>query len=75
MNIYFRIRRLREGNANEGTRRVAHGVSDHPDRGYFGQFLEYPDGYDPWSTSIDKLCDHWSEWDGMQFLTRREKEL
>lgn len=66
MNIYFRIRRLREGNPNEGTRRVAHGVSDHPDRGYFGQFLEYPEDYDPWQTSIEKLCDHWSEWDGMQ---------
>lgn len=66
MNVYFRIRRLREGNPNEGSRRVGHGVSDHPDRGYFGQFLEYPDDYDPWQTSIDKLCDHWSEWDGMR---------
>ena len=66
ISIYFRIRRLREGNPNEGTRRVAHGVSDHPDRGYFGQFLEYPDDHDPWQTSINKLCDHWSEWDGMQ---------
>ena len=72
MNIYFRIRRLRDGNPNEGSRRVAHGVSDHPDRGYFGQFLEYPDGYDPWAISVDKLCDHWSEWDGMQeFLHNR----
>ncbi len=68
MNIYFRVRRLREGNPNEGTRRVAHGVSDHPDRGYFGQYLEYPDEYNPWQTSIDKLCDHWSEWDGMQTI-------
>lgn len=68
MNIYFRIRRWRQGNPHEGTRRVAHGVSDHPDRGYYGQFLEYPDSYDPWQTSIDKLCDHWSEWDGMQDL-------
>lgn len=66
MNIYFRIRRLREGNPHEGTRRVGHGVSDHPDRGYFGQFLEYPPSYNPWETSVAKLCDHWSEWDGMQ---------
>lgn len=66
MNVYFRIRRLREGNPHEGTRRVGHGVNDHPDRGYFGQFLDYPDDYDPWQTSIDKLCDHWSEWDGLQ---------
>ena len=73
MNVYFRVRRLRENNPNEGTRRVAHGVSDHPDRGYFGQYLEYPEDYDPWQTSIDKLCDHWSEWDGMQaVLAERE---
>lgn len=68
MNIYFRVRRLREGNPNEGTRRVAHGVSDHPDRGYFGQFLEYPEDYNPWRTTIDNLCNHWCEWDGMQDL-------
>lgn len=66
MNVYFRIRRLREGNPHEGSRRVGHGVNDHPDRGYFGQFLDYPDSYDPWTTSIEKLCDHWSEWDGLQ---------
>lgn len=71
MNVYFRIRRWREGNPHEGTRRVGHGVSDHPDRGYFGQYLDYPDDYDPWQTSIDKLCDHWSEWDGMQDVLQR----
>ena len=70
VNIYFRVRRFREGNPHEGSRRVGHGVSDHPDRGYFGQFLEYPDDYDPWQTSINKLCDHWSEWDGMQTLVK-----
>jgi len=66
MNVYFRIRRWREGNPHEGTRRLGHGVSDHLDRGYFGQFLDYPPTYDPWKTSVDKLCNHWSEWDGMQ---------
>ncbi|MEM7099055.1 MAG: hypothetical protein AAF541_12415 [Pseudomonadota bacterium] len=71
MNLYFRIRRLREGNPHEGSRRVGHGVSDHPDRGYFGQFLEYPDEYNPWQTSIEKLCDHWSEWDGLQETVAR----
>ena len=71
MNVYFRVRRLREGNPHEGSRRVGHGVSDHPDRGYFGQYLDYPDDYDPWQSSIDKLCDHWSEWDGMQELLGR----
>ena len=47
INVYFRIRRLRPENPHEGSRRVAHGVSDHPDRGYFGQYLDYPDHYDP----------------------------
>ncbi|NKB96900.1 MAG: hypothetical protein GKR90_00150 [Pseudomonadales bacterium] len=74
MNIYFRVRRLREGNPNEGTRRVAHGVSDHPDRGYFGQFLEYPEHHNPWATTKDALCDHWSEWDGMQELVAARRQ-
>ena len=66
MNIYFRIRRLREENPHEGSRRLGHGVSDHLDRGYYGQFLEYPSTYNPWMTSIEKLCNHWAEWQGMQ---------
>lgn len=73
MNLYFRIRRLREGNPFEGQRRVGHGVSDHPDRGYYGQFLDYPASYDPWKTSVDKLCDHWSEWDGLGDAVRAER--
>ncbi|MYD43558.1 MAG: hypothetical protein F4W90_06665 [Gammaproteobacteria bacterium] len=63
MNLYFRIRRLRPENPLEGLRKIGHGVSDHPDRGYYGQFLDFPESYDPWQTSIDKLCDHWSEWE------------
>ena len=73
MNIYFRIRRLREENPHEGSRRLGHGVSDHLDRGYFGQFLQYPESYDPWQTSINKLCDHWSEWDGFQKLIEERR--
>ena len=60
MNVYFRLRRHRPGGA-----RVL-GDSDHPDRGWNGEFLEYPEGYNPWQVAIDKLCDHWSEWDGMR---------
>jgi hypothetical protein len=66
MNVYFRIRKLREGNHNEGTRRVGHGVNDHPDRGAFGQWLEYPPSYNPWKTSLDTICDHWREWENMR---------
>ncbi|MYD43870.1 MAG: hypothetical protein F4W90_08260 [Gammaproteobacteria bacterium] len=60
MNVYFRIRRDRPGGA-----RVL-GDSDHPDREWLGGFYDYPGGYNPWQVAIDKLCDHWSEWDGMQ---------
>jgi hypothetical protein len=67
-NVYFRIRRLRPENPHEGTRQLAHGVSDHPDVGYFGKELAYPRSYDPFKTSTERLCDHWSEWDGMQEL-------
>jgi hypothetical protein len=75
MNVLFRLRRLREHNPHEGSRRLGHGVSDHLDRGYYGQFLEYPAEYDPWKTSVDKLCDIWSEWDGMQETVARARRI
>jgi hypothetical protein len=68
MNVLFRIRRLRPENPYEGDVRIQWGVSDHPDRMLSGDFLDYPDDYNPYQTSIDKLCDHWSEWDGLQHL-------
>jgi len=69
MNIYFRIRRLRRDNPHEGNRSVGWGLSDHPDRALNGDFLEYPDEYDPYQSSIEKMCAHWSEWHGMQHIT------
>jgi hypothetical protein len=72
VNVYFRIRRLREDNPYEGDERVGWGLSDHPDRALNGDFLDYPGHYDPFEYSIEKLCDHWSEWQGMsQFLNQR----
>ena len=68
MNVFFRIRRFRPDNPYEGDKRVGWGVSDHPDRALNGDFLDYPDGYDPFATSIEKMCDHWSEWDGMRHI-------
>lgn len=59
MNIYFRLRHERPGGA------TVLGDSDHPDRGWEGEFLNYDDGYDPWQVAVDAMCDHWSEWDGM----------
>ena len=66
MNIFFRIRRMRTENPYEDEEIVGWGVSDHPDRALNGDFLEYPDSYNPFKVSIDKMCNHWSEWDGMQ---------
>ena len=72
VNVYFRIRRLREDNPYEGDERVGWGLTDHPDRALNGDFLDYPGHYDPFEYSIEKLCDHWSEWQGMsQFLNQR----
>ena len=73
--MYFRIRRLREGNPFEGDARIGWGINDGPDRGggatkdgvFVREMFEYDlDQYDPFQTSIEKMCDHWSDWDGMQ---------
>lgn len=66
MNVFFRIRRFREQNPFEGDPRIGWGVSDHPDRMLSGDFLDYPEDYNPFETSVEKMCDHWSEWDGMR---------
>ena len=75
MNVLFRIRRLRDDNPYEGNVRIGWGVCDHPDRTLAGEFLEYPAGYNPYEYSIDKLCDHWSEWDGMKTIVTAERDL
>ena len=65
MNVFFRIRRYREENPYEGDPRIGWGISDHPDRMLSGNFLDYPIDYNPYKTSVEKMCDHWSEWEGM----------
>ena len=59
-NIIFRIR-----NKSRQPHKVATGVSDHPDRGWLGEFLDYEPGNDPWERSKDAMCDMWAEWEGM----------
>ena len=73
MNTIFRIRRSRPGDPNEGSRRAAPGTSDHPDRQFFGKQLEYPEGYDWRGVSMTKLCDPWSDWDGMREIVAEER--
>ena len=60
-NIIFRLRNKKR----QPDKRV-NGISDHPDRGQFGQWLEYEPGNDPWERSKFAMCNMWHEWDGMQ---------
>tara|TARA_B100001123_G_scaffold188787_1_gene215613 strand:+ start:4551 stop:5687 length:1137 start_codon:yes stop_codon:yes gene_type:complete len=66
ISAYFRLRRHRPDGV------PVRGDSDHPDRGWEGEFLAYPEGYDPWKVAIERLCDPWSEWDGMKEVVAAE---
>ena len=59
-NIIFRIR-----NKKRQPDKVVSGVTDHPDRGQHGEWLEYEAGNDPWERSKRAMCDMWAEWEGM----------
>ena len=65
MNIIFRIR-----NKKRQPDKMVNGVSDHPDRGQRGEWLEYEEGNNPWERSKDALCDMWDEWEGMGEVVR-----
>ena len=60
-NIIFRIR-----NKSRQPDKVLTGISDHPDRGFRGEWLDYEPGNDPWERSRDAMCDMWAEWEGMR---------
>lgn len=60
-NIIFRIRnKKRQPNV------VVSGVTDHPDRGQMGEWLDFEEGNDPWERSKYAMCNMWDEWEGMQ---------
>ena len=59
-NIIFRIR-----NKSRQPGQVLTGISDHPDRGWNGEWLDYEAGNNPWKRSKDAMCDQWAEWEGM----------
>ena len=64
-NIIFRIRnKRRQPNIQ------VNGVSDHPDRGQMGEWLEFEDGNDPWERSKNAMCDMWAEWEGMKEIVQ-----
>lgn len=60
-NIIFRIR-----NKMWQPDKVATGLSDHPDRGWLGEFLDYEPDNDPWERSKAAMCDMWGEWQGLR---------
>ena len=64
-NIIFRIR-----NKKRQPNHVATGLSDHPDRGQMGEWLNYESDNNPWERSKDALCDQWAEWQGMQDIVK-----
>ena len=60
-NIIFRIR-----NKSRQPDKLVNGITDHPDRGQFGEWLEYEEGNDPWERSKYAMCHMWHEWEGMR---------
>ena len=66
-NIIFRIR-----NKKRQPDKMVSGVTDHPDRGQMGEWLEFEDGNNPWERSKDAMCDMWDEWEGMREVVAAE---
>ncbi|MEM7016612.1 MAG: hypothetical protein AAF512_04630 [Pseudomonadota bacterium] len=67
-NIIFRIR-----NKKRQPDKMVNGVSDHPDRGQMGEWLEFEEGNDPWERSKYAMSNMWDEWEGMQDVVAEEK--
>ncbi len=67
-NIIFRLRsKSRQPN------KLVNGVSDHPDRGQMGEWLEFEEGNDPWERSKYAMCNMWHEWVGMHQIVEEEQ--
>jgi len=69
-NIIFRIR-----NKSRQPGKVLTGISDHPDRGWLGEWLEYEPGNDPWHKSKQAMCNMWDEWEGMSEVVSTAREI
>ena len=59
-SIIFRIR-----NKSRQPNIKVNGVTDHPDRGQRGEWLEFEEGNNPWERSKYAMCNMWHEWEGM----------
>ena len=60
-SIIFRIR-----NKKRQPDVLVNGITDHPDRGQRGEWLNFAPGNDPWQRSKYAMCNMWHEWDGME---------
>jgi len=67
-SIIFRIRAKKRQ-----PDKLVNGVTDHPDRGQMGEWLEYEEGNDPWERSKYAMCNMWDEWDGMQEVVAAQR--
>ena len=75
MNVFFRIRRYRPAIRTRAINGSAGGCRIIPDRALNGDFLEYAGDYDPFKASVDKMCDHWSDFDFSEILIRLTPSL
>ena len=67
-NMIYRIR-----NKSRQPNHLVTGVSDHPDRGHWGEWLEYEEGNDPWERFKTALTNTWNWWEGMKEIVDKEK--
>ena len=67
-NMIFRLR-----NKKRQPDKLVNGISDHPDRGQRGEWLEYEAGNNPWERSKHAMCNMWHEWDGMQEVVAEQQ--
>lgn len=68
--IYFRLRHQKFNHNYLPAAGIEGGVavtgrSDHPDRGWRGEFLPVVEGATPSDDAIGALCNPWDEWEGM----------
>ena len=68
-SIIFRIR-----NKKRQPHIKVNGVTDHPDRGQQGEWLQFEDGNNPWERSKNAMCNMWEEWEGMQRIVAAESK-
>lgn len=72
---FYRVRRFRQSNPYEGDPRWLHGTRDHNDRLGDASAASFDyESYNPYQTTIDHLCDMWSEWDGMKETVQQERQ-